>query len=130
MMFGGFGRRDDEEGGGAADLVATLLMVILAPIAAVLIQLAISRAREYEADATGARIVGQPYLLANALEKLEAGIQRAPALTANQSVAPLFIVNPFAGGLSGLFSTHPPIAERVARLRHMAMQPGGYGIGA
>ena len=129
MMFGGFGRNDSEEGDGLGGLVGGLLMIILAPIAATIIQLAISRAREYEADATGARIMGDPNALANALEKLEAGVQYAPMLTANQATAPLFIVNPFAGGMSGLFSTHPPIAERVARLRRMAMQPGSYGMG-
>ena len=130
MMFGGFGRRDDEEGNGTADLVFGLLMVILAPIAATIIQLAISRAREYEADATGARIVGDPNYLASALEKLEAGVRRTPALEVNNAAASLFIVNPFAGGMSGLFSTHPPIEERVARLRRMALQPHGYGFGA
>jgi heat shock protein HtpX len=128
MMFGGFGRRDDDEE-GSGNLVFSLLMIVLAPIAALFIQLAISRAREYEADAMGARIVGDPNALANALEKLEAGVKYAPALAANQSVASLFIVNPFKGGMSGLFSTHPPLEERVARLRHMSMQPGGYGFG-
>ncbi len=129
MMFGGFGRRDDEEGEGMGGLVGALLMIVLAPIAATIIQLAISRAREYDADAAGARIMGDPNALANALEKLEAGVQNRPMLTANQATAPLFIVNPFAGGLSGLFSTHPPIAERVTRLRRMALQPGSYGVG-
>ncbi len=130
MMFGGFGRRDGEEGEGAGGLVGGLLMIILAPIAATIIQLAISRAREYEADATGARIMGDPNSLANALEKLEAGVKYRPMLTANQATAHLFIVNPFSGGLSGLFSTHPPIEERVSRLRKMAMQSHGYGMGA
>ncbi len=129
MWFGGFGRRDGEEGGGAADMVVSLLMIILAPIAATLIQLAISRAREYDADATAARIVGDPNSLADALEKLEAGVRHTPALSANQATASLFIVNPFAGGMSGLFSTHPPLVERVARLRRMSLQPGGYGFG-
>ncbi len=127
MMFGGFGRRDGEDE-GAGGLVGGLLMVILAPIAATLIQLAISRAREYDADATGARILGEPNALANALEKLEMGVQYRP-MAANQAIAHLYIVNPLSGGLSGLFSTHPPIAERVARLRRMAMQPGSYGMG-
>ncbi len=128
MMFGGFGRRDDEDN-GMGGLVGGLLMIILAPIAATVIQLAISRAREYEADATGAQIMGDPNSLANALEKLEAGVQYRPLVTANQATAPLFIVNPFAGGMSGLFSTHPPIAERVARLRKMATHSHGYGVG-
>jgi len=129
MMFGGFGGRDDREGNGMGGMVGALLMVILAPIAATIIQLAISRAREYEADATGTRIMGDPNSLANALEKLEMGVKYRPMLDTNQAMAPLFIVNPFAGGLSGLFSTHPPIQERVARLRRMALQPGRYGMG-
>lgn len=126
LIFGG--RRSDDEGEGAGSLAGSLLMIILAPIAATIIQLAISRAREYDADATGARVLGDPNALANALEKLEAGVRYAP-LEANQATAHLFIVNPFAGGLSGLFSTHPPVAERVARLRRMALQPTSYGIG-
>lgn len=128
MMFGGFGggRNRDEGDGG---LVGGLLMIILAPIAATLIQLAISRAREYEADATGARIMGDPNALADALQKLEMGVKYRPMTTASQTTAHLFIVNPFAGGMSGLFSTHPPIAERVARLRKMAMQSHGDGVG-
>ncbi len=130
MMFGGFGGgRDREEGNGLGGLVGGLVMIILAPIAAVMIQMAISRAREYEADATGARIMGDPNGLASALEKLEAGVRYRPMVDASQSMAHLFIVNPFSGGLSGLFSTHPPIAERVARLHKMAMQPGHYGMG-
>lgn len=126
LIFGG--RGSDEEGEGAGSLAGSLLMIILAPIAATIIQLAISRAREYDADATGAQVLGDPNSLANALEKLETGTRHVP-LQANQATAHLFIVNPFAGGLSGLFSTHPPIAERVARLRRMALQPTSYGIG-
>ena len=129
MMFGGFGGRDDREGNSLGGLAGGLLMIILAPIAATIIQLAISRAREYEADATGARIMGDPNALANALEKLEMGVKYRPMQNANQVTAHLFIVNPFSGGLSGLFSTHPPIAERVARLHKMAMQSHGYGMG-
>ena len=121
-MFGGFGRSDDREegGGGIANLAFGLLMIILAPIAAAVIQLAISRAREYQADATGAEIVHDPLALASALEKLERGVQVAPA-NANPATAHLYIVSPLHGGaIAGLFSTHPPVAERVARLRHMA----------
>jgi heat shock protein HtpX len=129
MMFGGLGGRDDEEDSGIGGMVGSLLMIILAPMAAMLIQLAISRAREYEADATGARILGQPDALANALEKLEAGSQRIPLATANAVTSPLFIVNPFAGGVQSWFSTHPPIEERVRRLRQMSMQPSSYGMG-
>ncbi|MGI5836795.1 MAG: zinc metalloprotease HtpX [Chloroflexota bacterium] len=126
LIFGG--GRGDDEGEGVGSLAGSLLMIILAPIAATIIQLAISRAREYDADATGARVLGDPNALANALEKLEMGTRYAP-MQVNQAAAHLFIVNPFAGGLSGLFSTHPPIAERVERLRRMAMQPTAYGIG-
>lgn len=126
MIFGG--RRGDDEGEGAGGLVGSLLMIILAPIAATLIQLAISRAREYDADAIGARILGEPNALANALEKLEAGVRHLP-MEASQATAHLYIVNPLSGGLAGLFSTHPPIAERVSRLRRMSMQTTGYGVG-
>ena len=126
MIFGGSRNDDDNEGAGS--LVGGLLMIILAPIAATIIQLAISRAREYDADATGARLLGDPNALADALEKLDTAVRYAP-LDVNQATAHLFIVNPFAGGISGLFSTHPPIAERVARLRRMALQSTSYGFG-
>jgi heat shock protein HtpX len=120
MFFGG-GRHDDDDG---ANPFVALLMIIVAPIAAALIQLAISRAREFEADATGARISDDPLALASALEKLEAGAAVRP-LDAQPATAHLFIVNPFgAGGLQSLFMTHPPIPERVARLRAMAMSAG------
>lgn len=129
MLFGGFRRSDDDEGGGLGDLASGLIMIIVAPIAAMLIQLAISRAREYGADATGARIIGNPMALANALEKLERGSQMVP-MDVNPAASHLFIVNPLGGGITrGLFSTHPPIAERVARLRQMAMNPTSYGMG-
>jgi heat shock protein HtpX len=120
LIFGG-GRNHDDE--GTNPLVA-LLMIIVAPIAAALIQLAISRAREFEADATGAHISHDPLALASALEKLEAGATMRP-LDAPPATAHLFIVNPFGrGGLQSLFMTHPPIPERVARLRAMAMTVG------
>ncbi len=112
MWFGGRNR----EGGGAATLIA----VIVAPIAASLIQLGISRSREYQADRDGARVVGDPEALASALAKLEMGAQRIP-MAVPESTAHLYIVNPLtAEGLSGLFSTHPPIRERIARLHQMA----------
>jgi heat shock protein HtpX len=115
---GGFGR--DREG---ANPIAALAMMILAPIAALLIQMAISRSREYGADQTGAQIDGDPMALASALEKLEAWSKRIP-LNVNPSAAHLFIVNPLSGQLlAGLFSTHPPIEERVKRLRQMAGYP-------
>jgi len=116
MIFGG-GRRDDDEGRGG--LIGMIAMVIVAPIAAGLIQMAISRSREYEADATGARICGNPLWLANALRKLHAGSQRVP-LDANPATAHMFIVNPLrGGGIVSLFSTHPPIEDRIARLETM-----------
>jgi heat shock protein HtpX len=117
-LFGGFGRRDDDEQGGGG-VLGLLFMAILAPIAATLIQLAISRAREYFADRTGAGIAGSPADLARALEKLHYASQRLP-LDANPATAHLFIVNPLTGGsLLSLFSTHPPIEERIRRLRSM-----------
>jgi heat shock protein HtpX len=121
LFFGGFGRSDEREGNGLGELAASLLFVLLAPIAALIIQLAISRAREYEADAGGARISGDPLALASALERLEAASRLVP-MEVNPAASHLFIVQPFSGeGLLGLFSTHPPIRERVARLRRMAM---------
>jgi heat shock protein HtpX len=118
MIFGGFGgRRDDDEGSGG--VIGGILMIILAPIAAALIQMAISRSREYEADATGARICGNPLWLANALRKLQVGSQRVP-LNANPATAHMFIVNPLrGGGFGSLFSTHPPLEDRIARLESM-----------
>jgi heat shock protein HtpX len=116
LIFGG-GRRDDDDGGSP---IAALVMMIVAPIAAMLVQMAISRTREYEADAGGARIAGNPYGLANALQKLEQASKVVPMQNANPATAHMFIVNPLTGrGLMTLFSTHPPIAERVKRLREM-----------
>jgi heat shock protein HtpX len=120
-IFGGFGR-DEDEGGG--NVVGMLAMAMLAPIAATIIQLAISRSREFSADATGARIMGDPLPLASALEKLQSGVARRPMLHANPSTEHLYIINPLtAGTVSKLFSTHPPIEERVARLQQLALQP-------
>jgi heat shock protein HtpX len=116
MIFGG-GRRDDREGAGG--MIGGILMIILAPIAAALIQMAISRSREYEADATGARISGNPLALASALKKLQLGTQRIP-MDANPATAHMFIVNPLRGrGFVNLFSTHPPLEDRIARLEAM-----------
>ena len=116
-MFGGVGRDDDE--GGGSNIVGLILMAVLAPIAATLIQIAISRSREYLADAGGAKISGKPYGLAGALEKLSRASQTMP-MEANPSTAHMFIVNPLTGrSLMNLFSTHPPIEERIARLRSM-----------
>jgi heat shock protein HtpX len=123
MIFGGMGGRDDEHGGGLGELATGLLMIILAPIAATIIQLAISRAREFEADAAGARISGNPMALATALQKLEATVQMRP-MHVSESAAHLFIVNPFGGhgGWVNLFRTHPTTEERVQRLQAMAYQ--------
>src|SRR5215813_1574587 len=113
-MFGG--RRDDDEGGSP---FGAILMAILAPIAAMLVQMAVSRSREYQADATGARVAGKPWGLAKALEKLQMAQQVAP-MEANPATAHLFIVNPLSGrAFMNLFSTHPPIEDRIARLRAM-----------
>ena len=113
MIFGGMeGDRDDRRGGG----LAGLLMLIVAPIAASLIQLAISRSREYQADATGAHFTGNPYALASALSKLDAYSRRMP-MQATPSTAHLFIIQPLLGmNFGNLFSTHPPIAKRIERL--------------
>ena len=116
-FFGGFCRSNEEEGTNPLVMLAS---IIIAPIAATVIQLAISRAREYGADETGARVHGDPLALASALEKLEA-YSRGRSLDVNPAAAHLFIVNPLSGqAVAGLFSTHPPIPERVKRLRRMA----------
>jgi len=113
-IFGGGSRR--EEGGGAG-FIGLIAMSIIAPMAAMIIQMAISRSREYLADATGARFAGHPEGLANALEKLGAYSKRLP-MDANPSTAHMFIVNPLSGrSMMSLFSTHPPLEERIARLR-------------
>ncbi|HEY7206469.1 MAG TPA: zinc metalloprotease HtpX [Methylomirabilota bacterium] len=121
MIFGG-GRRDsDEHESGGGGVLGGLLMIVVAPIAATLIQFAVSRSREYQADASGAQMAGQPWGLAKALEKLEMASKIAPMQDATPATAHLFIVNPLTGGgWTTLFSTHPPIAERVARLRAMS----------
>jgi len=117
-MFGGF-RSNDEEGGGGGNIFVVLLVSIFASIAAMLIQMAISRSREYLADEGGAHL-SHPLSLARALGKLEIAAQRIP-MEANPSTAHMFIVNPLKGGrVLSLFSTHPPIEERIARLEEMA----------
>lgn len=116
LFFGG-----DRDRGGA---LASILMLILAPIAAMLIQMAISRSREYAADRDGAAICGRPRALASALGRLQSGVERVP-MEANPATAHMFIVSPFSGGLRGvahLFSTHPPVEERIQRL--LAMEEG------
>jgi heat shock protein HtpX len=120
LMFGGFGGRDERDGQGGG-LIVGLLTVILAPIAALLIQLAVSRSREYEADHTGAEVSGDPMALASALRKLERATQVIPSQTAQPAFAHLYIVNPLGGTtMSTLFSTHPPLEERIRRLQAMA----------
>jgi len=112
-IFGGYGGRNDREGANPFALIAT---AILAPIAAMIIQMAVSRSREYEADAGGAAMAGQPYGLARALEKLETLSKQVP-MAASPETAHMFIVQPFTGrGFMNLFSTHPPIQERIRRL--------------
>lgn len=119
LIFGG-GRHEDEEEGGAGSMLGSLLMMLLAPLAATLIQLAISRSREYLADATAARIVGHPHGLIRALEKLAYATQAVP-MRVNPAVSHMYIAQPLSGeGLLHLFSTHPPISERIRRLRAMA----------
>ncbi|HWJ48783.1 MAG TPA: M48 family metalloprotease, partial [Candidatus Udaeobacter sp.] len=116
MIFGGYGGDRDRRGGGG---LTALLMLIVAPIAASLIQLAVSRSREYQADATGAYFTGNPYALASALRKIDAYARRTP-LQATPSTAHLFIIQPFlgvnAGMFASLFSTHPPVEKRIERL--------------
>jgi len=122
LWFGGRSRSNGNRGAAMAQLVVMLLIAILAPLAAMLIQLAISRTREYGADATGAKLAGTPYGLASALEKLHRATREHPLPNANPATAHLFIVNPLsAGAIATLFSTHPPMEERVRRLRSMRL---------
>ncbi len=114
MIFGGSDEDDNP--------VAMILMMILAPIAAMLVQMAVSRSREYEADKGGARMCGNPHYLANALLKLEAANTQHPMPKVNEATAHMFIVSPLRGaGLKSLFSTHPPVEERVRRLQNMTI---------
>ncbi len=116
MIFGG---RDDEEGGGG--IIGTIVMMIIAPLAATLVQMAISRSREYQADATGAEICGNPQSLASALSQLENANKRHP-IDVNPATAQMYIVNPLTGGqVANLFSTHPPMQERIKRLNNMRL---------
>ena len=122
MIFGGYGGdRDERDGGG----IAAILMLILAPIAAMLLQLGLSRQREYSADATGARMVGNPYGLISALEKLGAYNKRIPTTAITPTTSSLCIVRPLFGGgsMATLLSTHPALPDRIARLREMTMVP-------
>jgi heat shock protein HtpX len=120
MIFGGMGRDEEDRRGGG--VLSMLLMVFLAPLAAMLLQLMISRRREYAADESGARLVGHPYGLISALEKLGAYNQRIP-MAATPATSSLYIVKPFAPGevFSNLFSTHPPLADRIETLKQMSV---------
>jgi heat shock protein HtpX len=122
LIFGGYGRGDDRDRGGG---LTALLTIFLAPIAALILQLFLSRTREYSADETGARMVGQPFGLISALQKLGAYNQRIPTTSVSPSTAALCIVKPWFGGgtFSSLFSTHPPLADRIAALREMTIVP-------
>jgi heat shock protein HtpX len=123
LIFGGFGRdRDDDRGGGG---ISALLMIFLAPFAALLLQLCLSRTREYSADETGARMVGQPYGLISALQKLGTYNKKIPTTAISPSTSALCIVKPMFGGetLSSLFSTHPPLEDRIAALKQMVNTP-------
>src|SRR6266849_227912 len=123
MIFGGYGRdRDDDRDGGG---LAAILMIFLAPFAALMLQLFLSHTREYSADETGARMVGQPYGLISALQKLGAYNQRIRTTSVSPSTSALCIVKPMfrGGGLSSLFSTHPPLEKRIQALREMTITP-------
>lgn len=116
-----FGSRDSDEEGGGGNIVSVIIFSMLAAFAAMLIQLAISRSREYLADEGGAKLAGNPISLADALRRMSAGVARNPMEQANPSTAHMFIVNPFsAKGVLALFSTHPPMEERIRRLEEMA----------
>ena len=133
FFFGG--NRDSENNNGGGNIVSTILIMVLAPLAAMLVQMAISRTREYEADRIGAEISGHPLWLASALERIHAAAHQIPNETAerNPATAHMFIINPLSGqGMDNLFSTHPDVTNRVARLRAMAGQtaaptPGPWG---
>ena len=125
LLFGFGGRRDSNS--GAFGLVLWLVIIILAPIAAMLIRMAVSRAREYGADETGAEISGRPMALASALRKIQMGANMRP-MQVNESIAHLYIVNPLRSDFVGnLFSTHPPVEDRIARLEKMAQRMGVWG---
>lgn len=130
MIFAGFGGNDEEEGGGVAGLVGGVLTAMLAPIMALIIQMAISRSREYMADAGGAQILGNPLPLASALEKLEWAAGRMPMDEVRPATAHMYIVNPLLGGLAGLFRTHPETHKRISRLRAMANRSGNTALTA
>ena len=114
-IFGG--SRDDDNRGG---LVGSIAMAIIAPLAAMIVQMAISRSREYAADEGAGKLCGKPLSLASALSKLHQGVAQIPMTSGTPATSSLFIVNPFAGGIAGLFSTHPPMEKRIAKLEQQA----------
>ena len=114
-IFGG--SRDDDNRGG---LVGSIAMAIIAPLAAMIVQMAISRSREYAADEGAGKLCGKPLSLASALNKLQQGVAQIPMTSGTPATSSLFIVNPFAGGIAGLFSTHPPMEKRIAKLEQQA----------
>lgn len=119
-IFGGFGRNDED-----SNPIALIALAIIAPMAAMMIQMAISRSREYEADKGGAQLCGNPLSLANALRKLENANQNKPMPRVNEATAHMFIVSPLrGGGVTALFTTHPPMAERIRRLEAMTVTTG------
>ena len=125
-IFGSFGGHHDDDEGGGGNIITLIIIAIIMPIAATIIRMAISRAREFQADQTGAHNCGNPEALARALEKLEMGSEIRP-MKVNEAASHLFIVNPLSGrSMARLFSTHPPIEERVRRLREMNVRPN-YG---
>ncbi len=122
-IFSSFGGHSDDDEGGGGNFVTLLIIAIIMPIAATIIRMAISRAREFQADQTGAHNCGNPEALARALEKLEMGSEIRP-MKVNEAASHLFIVNPLSGrSMARLFSTHPPVEERVRRLREMNVRP-------
>lgn len=125
LIFGGIGGRDRDGGG---NIIAALATIILAPIAAAMIQMAISRQREYAADAEGAAILGDARPLAGALLKIESYVKGHQAMKINPATSHMYIINPLKGGMAGLFSTHPPTEERVKRLRDIADKQGHLSI--
>ena len=130
MFFGG-GHRDSNGQGGGLGIIGSLAMMILAPLGAMLVQMAISRTREYAADETGARICGQPMWLASALSKIENAAHQVPNMEAERApaTAHMFIINPLSGqGMDNLFATHPSTANRIAALQQLAAHSGGGGF--
>lgn len=128
LMFGGLRRRDDRDS-GIGDVLGMILLVILAPIAALIIQLAISRSREYEADRTAAINTRDPLSLASALRRIHDAVQRFPMQDVNPATSHMFIVNPLKGkDILTLFSTHPPISERIKKLEQIYNELSGYSI--